>query len=125
MCNTILSPIWVQIYLFLMGFCVNSRIQETAGIPYNRSPTTKDDMKLTKTMVLIFGCFVLCFLPLMIVNVIDEKVSMRAPILHYENLYVGFVTKRLTFYRHLRRFPILECTFLHRYSPGPLLSSIP
>ncbi|ODN04410.1 Protein trapped in endoderm-1 [Orchesella cincta] len=56
------------------------RIQESTGAPCNTSTVKKDDLKLTKTMILIFGGFVLCFVPLMVVNVIDEKISI--PTIH-------------------------------------------
>lgn len=41
----------------------------------------KDDSRLTKLMVIIFGCFLLCFLPLMLVNVFDSN-EIKYPILH-------------------------------------------
>lgn len=44
------------------------------------SKRDRDDRRLTRLMALIFICFVLCFLPLMLVNVFDDKVSY--PTLH-------------------------------------------
>lgn len=41
----------------------------------------KDDSRLTKLMAIIFGCFLLCFLPLMLVNVFDGN-DIKYPILH-------------------------------------------
>jgi hypothetical protein len=35
----------------------------------------REDMRLTKMMLLIFCCFLLCFLPLMVFNVIDDEVQ--------------------------------------------------
>ncbi|KAJ3640020.1 hypothetical protein Zmor_003342 [Zophobas morio] len=40
----------------------------------------RDDSRLTKLMLIIFICFVLCFLPLMLVNVFDDEVEY--PVLH-------------------------------------------
>jgi len=37
-------------------------------------------MRLTKMMLLIFCCFLLCFVPLLICNVVDDKVTF--PTLH-------------------------------------------
>nr|XP_023011701.1 protein trapped in endoderm-1 [Leptinotarsa decemlineata] len=41
----------------------------------------KDDSRLTKLMAIIFICFLSCFLPLMLVNVLDDH-DIRYPILH-------------------------------------------
>lgn len=40
----------------------------------------KDDTRLTKLMALIFVCFLCCFLPLMLVNVFDDKITF--PVFH-------------------------------------------
>lgn len=40
----------------------------------------KEDRRLTKLMLIIFICFVVCFLPLMLVNVCDKDV--RYPTVH-------------------------------------------
>ncbi|KAK4293352.1 hypothetical protein Pmani_033947 [Petrolisthes manimaculis] len=40
----------------------------------------KDDLRLTKMMMTIFLCFLMSFLPLMIVNVADDEV--RVPSVH-------------------------------------------
>lgn len=40
-----------------------------------KSRRDRDDNRLTRLMVLIFVCFLLCFLPLMIVNVFDDEVK--------------------------------------------------
>lgn len=40
----------------------------------------REDSRVTRLMLTIFLCFLLCFMPLMLVNVIDDKV--RIPILH-------------------------------------------
>lgn len=40
----------------------------------------REDSRMTKLMLTIFLCFLLCFLPLMLVNTIDDK--MKFPILH-------------------------------------------
>jgi hypothetical protein len=34
----------------------------------------RDDVRLTRLMLTIFCCFLLCFLPLMLVNVADDEV---------------------------------------------------
>ncbi|CAH1960702.1 unnamed protein product [Acanthoscelides obtectus] len=41
----------------------------------------KDDRRLTKLMAIIFICILLCFLPLMIVNVFDDN-DPKYPVLH-------------------------------------------
>jgi Na+(H+)/acetate symporter ActP len=41
----------------------------------------KNDLRLTIMMLVIFLCFIVCFLPLMLVNVFDEK-TMRYPAAH-------------------------------------------
>ncbi|XP_050301299.1 protein trapped in endoderm-1 isoform X2 [Anthonomus grandis grandis] len=40
----------------------------------------RDDRRLTKLMALIFFCFLLCFLPLMLTNVFDDRVTY--PVFH-------------------------------------------
>lgn len=40
----------------------------------------REDSRLTKLMLLIFVCFLLCFLPLMLVNVFDDQT--RFPVLN-------------------------------------------
>ncbi|KOC70267.1 Protein trapped in endoderm-1 [Habropoda laboriosa] len=40
----------------------------------------REDSRVTRLMLTIFLCFLLCFMPLMLVNVIDEKIKI--PILH-------------------------------------------
>ncbi|KAL6434790.1 hypothetical protein ACFW04_005174 [Cataglyphis niger] len=40
----------------------------------------REDSRVTRLMLTIFLCFLMCFMPLMLVNVIDEK--MKIPILH-------------------------------------------
>lgn len=36
----------------------------------------REDLRLTRMMLIIFCCFLLCFLPLMVVNVADDEVSI-------------------------------------------------
>ncbi|XP_071580394.1 protein trapped in endoderm-1 [Temnothorax nylanderi] len=40
----------------------------------------REDSRVTRLMLTIFLCFLMCFMPLMLVNVIDDK--MKVPILH-------------------------------------------
>lgn len=51
-------------------------------VPKERRKTNRerDDSRLTKLMLLIFLCFLFCFLPLMLVNVFDDKI--RFPVLN-------------------------------------------
>jgi hypothetical protein len=37
----------------------------------------RDDLRLTRMMLIIFCCFLLCFLPLMVVNVADDEVRVN------------------------------------------------
>lgn len=46
----------------------------------SRTNREKEDGRLTKLMLIIFICFVLCFLPLMLVNVFDDNTAY--PTLH-------------------------------------------
>lgn len=48
-----------------------------ATVPKERRKTNRerDDSRLTKLMLLIFLCFLFCFLPLMLVNVFDDKIQ--------------------------------------------------
>ncbi|XP_034940177.1 protein trapped in endoderm-1 [Chelonus insularis] len=50
------------------------------GMRKNIGFQRREDSRVTKLMLTIFLCFLLCFLPLMLVNVIDDKVNV--PILH-------------------------------------------
>lgn len=45
-----------------------------------RKNREKEDGRLTRLMLIIFICFIICFLPLMLVNVFDDNV--RCPSLH-------------------------------------------
>ncbi|KAK0168605.1 hypothetical protein PV327_002384 [Microctonus hyperodae] len=50
------------------------------GTRRNNGFHRREDSRVTRLMLTIFLCFLLCFLPLMLVNVIDDKV--KVPILH-------------------------------------------
>ncbi|KAG8040448.1 hypothetical protein G9C98_002444 [Cotesia typhae] len=50
------------------------------GMRRNTGFQRREDSRVTKLMLTIFLCFLLCFLPLMLVNVVDDKVKI--PILH-------------------------------------------
>ncbi|XP_057323439.1 protein trapped in endoderm-1-like [Microplitis mediator] len=50
------------------------------GMRRNTGFQRREDSRVTKLMLTIFLCFLLCFLPLMLVNVIDDKVKI--PIIH-------------------------------------------
>jgi hypothetical protein len=41
----------------------------------------RDDLRLTRMMLIIFCCFLLCFLPLMVVNVADDEVRVNQRII--------------------------------------------
>ena len=45
-----------------------------------QSAQRREDIRLTKMMLTIFLCFLVCFLPLMLVNVADDDVQF--PFLH-------------------------------------------
>jgi len=42
----------------------------------------REDLRLTRMMMAIFCCFLVCFLPLMVVNVADDEEKSRVPVLH-------------------------------------------
>ncbi|KAF5296922.1 hypothetical protein FQA39_LY12279 [Lamprigera yunnana] len=50
-------------------------------IDKRRANRQKEDDRLTKLMLLIFICFVVCFLPLMLMNVFDDD-DVKYPVLH-------------------------------------------
>ncbi|CAG5100812.1 Similar to Tre1: Protein trapped in endoderm-1 (Drosophila melanogaster) [Cotesia congregata] len=50
------------------------------GMRRNTGFQRREDSRVTKLMLTIFLCFLLCFLPLMLVNVVDDRVKI--PILH-------------------------------------------
>lgn len=55
-------------------------LEAHAGVRRNTGFQRREDSRVTRLMLTIFLCFLLCFLPLMLVNVIDDKV--KVPILH-------------------------------------------
>lgn len=88
--------------LFLIGFvlpcvviiisysCIYWKVRNSRKAVWSHCPMSKnnrkqsrremDDSRLTKLMLIIFICFLLCFLPLMSTNVFDDEV--RFPTLH-------------------------------------------
>ncbi|XP_076363549.1 protein trapped in endoderm-1-like [Tachypleus tridentatus] len=59
----------------------HSPVSPTTPTPLMKQSTQrKDEIRLTRMMLIIFCSFILCFLPLMIVNVFDSKV--RYPSVH-------------------------------------------
>jgi len=42
----------------------------------------REDLRLTRMMMMIFCCFLVCFLPLMVVNVADDEDTSRVPVMH-------------------------------------------
>ncbi|XP_003707502.2 trapped in endoderm 1 [Megachile rotundata] len=88
-------------FLFALGFivpcvvisvsylCIYWRVRKSrqnlkthAGISRKKSVgfQRREDSRVTRLMLTIFLCFLLCFMPLMLANVIDDK--MKIPILH-------------------------------------------
>ncbi|XP_076175939.1 trapped in endoderm 1 [Ptiloglossa arizonensis] len=88
-------------FLFVLGFivpcvvisvsylCIYWRVRKSrknleahAGISRRKSSgfQRREDSRVTRLMLTIFLCFLLCFMPLMLVNVADDK--MKIPILH-------------------------------------------
>ncbi|XP_018335078.1 protein trapped in endoderm-1-like, partial [Agrilus planipennis] len=57
-----------------------SHVKSSSSQESRRTNREKEDNRLTKLMLLIFICFLLCFLPLMIMNVFDD--SINYPVLH-------------------------------------------
>lgn len=60
--------------------CFRAKSSVATAKDRKASRREKDDARLTKLMLLIFICFLLCFLPLMMMNVFDDDV--RYPVLH-------------------------------------------
>ncbi|TRY75862.1 hypothetical protein TCAL_00618 [Tigriopus californicus] len=58
----------------------NTQIRNQYHTNSVQSAQRREDIRLTKMMLTIFLCFVVCFLPLMLVNVVDE--GIRYPFLH-------------------------------------------
>ncbi|GJQ68560.1 hypothetical protein Trydic_g14411 [Trypoxylus dichotomus] len=72
---------YICIYLKVRSSTKNLRKHQTNDAARNKnSRREREDGRLTKLMLLIFICFVFCFLPLMCVNVFDDDV--RYPTLH-------------------------------------------
>ncbi|XP_022902766.1 protein trapped in endoderm-1-like isoform X2 [Onthophagus taurus] len=87
-------------FIFLVGFVIpclviivsytciylkvrqsNNNLKSHRSNPKERSSKReRDDRRLTKLMLLIFACFLFCFLPLMCVNVFDDDTTI--PTLH-------------------------------------------
>ncbi|XP_031828526.1 trapped in endoderm 1 isoform X1 [Nomia melanderi] len=88
-------------FLFVLGFivpcvvisvsylCIYWRVRKSrknleAHIGMSRRKSggfqRREDSRVTRLMLIIFLCFLLCFMPLMLVNVIDDKIKI--PILH-------------------------------------------
>ncbi|EFN87101.1 protein trapped in endoderm-1 [Harpegnathos saltator] len=86
-------------FLFVLGFllpcvvisvsylCIYWRVRRSrknleAHAPKERRGgfQRREDSRVTKLMLTIFLCFLICFMPLMLMNVIDDK--MRIPVLH-------------------------------------------
>jgi len=42
----------------------------------------REDLRLTRMMMIIFCCFLVCFLPLMVVNVADDEENSKVPVIH-------------------------------------------
>nr|CAD7266489.1 unnamed protein product [Timema shepardi] len=75
-------------FLFLLGFvipciviivsysCIYWKVLKSR----KKLRSHREDFRLTWMMLIIFCCFLLCFLPLMLVNVIDDEVNL--PTLH-------------------------------------------
>jgi len=45
----------------------------------------REDLRLTRMMMIIFCCFLVCFLPLMVVNVADDEVIGDYPFFCFQN----------------------------------------
>lgn len=62
-------------YVILNNQCTILSLSFRANIPSEKrnSNRERDDSRLTRLMLLIFVCFLFCFLPLMLVNVFDDK----------------------------------------------------
>lgn len=86
-------------FLFVLGFvipcvvisvsylCIYWRVRRSrknleAHAPEGRRGgfQRREDSRVTRLMLTIFLCFLMCFMPLMLMNVIDDK--MKIPILH-------------------------------------------
>lgn len=88
-------------FLFVLGFivpcvvisvsyfCIYWRVRKSRkNLEAHAGPTRRkaggfqrrEDSRVTRLMLTIFLCFLLCFMPLMLVNVIDDKIKI--PILH-------------------------------------------
>lgn len=88
-------------FLFVLGFvvpcvvisvsylCIYWRVRKSrknleahAGVSRKKAGgfQRREDSRVTRLMLTIFLCFLLCFMPLMLANVIDDK--LKIPILH-------------------------------------------
>ena len=71
-------------FLFLFKKCISFRFEHRSLVntsdkgnetQQKNAAQRRDDLRLTKMMLLIFCCFLLSFLPLLIFNVIDDEVN--------------------------------------------------
>ena len=58
----------------------NASDAKNSALNAAQSAQRREDIRLTKMMLTIFLCFLVCFLPLMLVNVADDDVQF--PFLH-------------------------------------------
>ncbi|XP_075155460.1 trapped in endoderm 1 [Haematobia irritans] len=58
------------------------RFAASPNFNINNENKNREDNRLTMMMVTIFGCFLICFLPLMLANVVDDERNTSHPWLH-------------------------------------------
>jgi hypothetical protein len=58
----------------LVFYCVGSAVGPKPNSVALQFLQRREDVRLTRLMLTIFCCFLLCFLPLMLVNVADDEV---------------------------------------------------
>jgi hypothetical protein len=56
--------------------CVDSAVGPKPNSVALQFLQRREDVRLTRLMLTIFCCFLLCFLPLMLVNVADDEVRI-------------------------------------------------
>ena len=86
----------VRILLTFRSMCNNRTVTVTGNVPEGRRSITVRELKMFKTLSLMFGLFALCWLPLNIMNciriwfsvAIDSKVIMFAVLLTHTNSFI-------------------------------------
>ena len=105
----------VRIILAFRSMCESTQMSSIDMAPKRRRPITAREMKMFKTLSLMFGLFALCWLPLYILNCIRvwfdvdiyDEVTLSAVILTHSNSFIDpvlYAVNQPGFRRVLRKY---------------------